>query len=302
VTYAVDVHELTRRFGDFVAVDRVSFQIKPGSIFGFLGPNGAGKSTTIRMLLGILPVSEGQGTVLGKDIRTQALEIRSRVGYMSQKFSLYEDLTVWENLTFFSGLFGLRDPRRLEELLELLRLKEYRRTLAIHLPGGIRQRLAFAVALVHDPEIVFLDEPTGAVDPALRRYLWEIIVNLSQRGKTVMVTTHYMDEVERCDRICFIFGGKVIAQGSPSQLKREHVAGQMYQFQPTDRLQALEALARLEGAESPFPAGTSVRLVWQGSPDSLERQLRGLGLLQGELRAVTPNLEDVFISLVGATS
>lgn len=294
---AVDVHNLTRRFGDFVAVDRVSFQIPKGSIFGFLGPNGAGKSTTIRMLLGILAVSEGEGTVLGRDIRTQAEAIRSQVGYMAQKFSLYEDLTVWENLEFFAGIFQVKGKGRLEHLLELLRLKEYRHSLATSLPGGIRQRLAFAVALVHDPEIVFLDEPTGAVDPALRRYFWEIIVELAQSGKTVMVTTHYMDEVERCDDICFIYGGKVIAQGSPTELKRDHVSGHIYQFEPTRRLRALHALQKMPEVLNPFPAGTAVRFQSEASAEALRPQLQEF--LQGDLRAVRPTLEDVFISLVG---
>ncbi len=296
--YAVDVKDLTRRFGDFVAVDKVSFQIAAGSIFGFLGPNGAGKSTVIRMLLGILPVSDGEGTVLGRDIRTQADAIRSQVGYMAQKFSLYEDLTVWENLQFFAGIFLVKDPGRLEHLLELLRLKDYRKTLAVALPGGIRQRLAFAVALVHDPEIVFLDEPTGAVDPALRRYFWEIIVDLSQSGKTVMVTTHYMDEVERCDQICFIYGGRLIAQGSPSELKREHVSGHIYQFEPTARLEALHALARLPDVRNPFPAGSAVRFQSEASLADLQPRVQSY--LKTPLAQVRPTLEDVFISLVGA--
>lgn len=290
--FVVDVKDLTRRFGDFVAVDRVSFQIARGSIFGFLGPNGAGKSTTIRMLLGILPVSDGSGTVLGKDIRTQTVEIRSQVGYMAQKFSLYEDLTVWENLEFFAGIFQVTERGRLEQLLELLRLEEYRKTLAASLPGGIRQRLAFAVALVHDPEIVFLDEPTGAVDPALRRYFWEIIVDLAQRGKTVMVTTHYMDEVERCDNICFIYGGRVIAQGSPSELKRDHVRGRIYQFEPRNRLEALDQLARMPEVHNPFPSGLSVRFQSEGELEELR------GRTQSDLKIVRPTLEDVFISLV----
>lgn len=297
MSYAVDVRDLTRRFGDFVAVDRVSFQIPAGSIFGFLGPNGAGKSTTIRMLLGILPVSDGEGTVLGRDIRTQTESIRARVGYMAQKFSLYEDLTVWENLEFFAGIFQVDDPARLEHLLELLRLQEYRDRMAVALPGGIRQRLAFAVALVHDPEIVFLDEPTGAVDPALRRYFWEIIVDLSQRGKTVMVTTHYMDEVERCDKICFIYGGQVIAQGSPSELKRDHVKGHIFQFEPVRRLEALHRLAEMAEIKNPFPAGTAVRFQSEAPFEALQSRVKGLA--QSELRQVRPTLEDVFISLVG---
>lgn len=198
--FCVDVKDLTKKFGDFAAVDGVSFQIPYGTIFGFLGPNGAGKSTTIRMLLGILPVSSGSGKVLGLDVRTQAQQIRSRVGYMSQKFSLYEDLTVAENLNFFAGVQGLPPTlasARREHLVKLCRLEDHLSQLAFHLPGGIRQRLAFSVALLHDPDIIFLDDPTGPVDPALRRCFWDIIVQLSRAGKTVMVTTQNMDEVER---------------------------------------------------------------------------------------------------------
>ena len=227
----VDVRDLTRRFGHFVAVDRVSFQIPRGTIFGFLGPNGAGKSTTIRMLLGILPVSEGEGQVLGFDIRTSSEEIRARVGYMSQRFSLYEDLTVLENLRFFGGVFGLAGARldqRVRELVEMTRLEGFEKQLAQGLPGGIRQRLALATSLLHDPELVFLDEPTGAVDPALRRYFWERIAELSAAGRTVMVTSHHMDEVERCHDICFIHHGRLMAQGSPGELKNRHLPGEMW--------------------------------------------------------------------------
>jgi len=285
----VDVRNLTRKFGDFVAVDGVSFQIPAGSIFGFLGPNGAGKSTTIRMLLGILPITSGEGTVMGFDIRTEAVKIRSRVGYMSQKFSLYEDLTVAENLAFFGGIFGVQ-PR--VELLETCRLTDHRTHLARDLPGGIRQRLAFAVSLIHDPDIVFLDEPTGAVDPAQRRYFWELIAGLAQRGKTVMVTTHYMDEVERCDQICFIHRGKRMAQGSPSELKREHLLGTMYRCEPSDRARALETLQSL--TQNPYASGTGVRFLVAGDVAPVE------AALNCPVERVDPTLEDVFISLAAA--
>lgn len=302
-SYSVDVQDLTKKFGDFTAVDRVSFQISRGSIFGFLGPNGAGKSTTIRMLLGILPITSGQGTVLNFDIRTEAQKIRSRVGYMSQKFSLYEDLTVVENLKFFAGVQGLstsQTQQRLSYLVQLCRLEEYQKQLAFHLPGGIRQRLAFAVALLHDPDIVFLDEPTGAVDPALRRYFWDIIVQLSQSGKTVMVTTHYMDEVERCDQICFIASGRLIARGSPSQIKAEALPGQMYHFAPRNRLQALEFLAQQPWARSPFPSGNRVRFL---VPQGVSPKLSCLNeLSQGPVEATEASLEDVFIALQGVTT
>lgn len=298
---AVDVHDLTRRFGDFVAVDRVSFQIPRGTIFGFLGPNGAGKSTTIRMLLGILPVTSGSGTVLGYDIRTRSEEIRARVGYMSQRFSLYEDLTVLENLEFFGGIFGLSGPRlgeRVRELVALARLEGYEREMASGLPGGIRQRLALAASLLHDPEIVFLDEPTGAVDPALRRYFWERIADLSESGRTVMVTSHYMDEVERCHDICFINQGRIIAQGSPERLKREHLRGEMWQVATPDRAETAALLARQPGVEGAFPSGDAVRfLLAPGAP--VAAVAAALGDLRPERAEAT--LEDVFVSLSRGT-
>ena len=303
---SVDVRHLTRTFGDFVAVDDVSFEIPEGAVFGFLGPNGSGKSTTIRLLLGILKVTSGKGTVLGLDIIKQTDQIRRRVGYMAQRFSLYEDLTVAENMTFFAGIHGLprdRAAKRVDALVEKFRLKGYRNDLAANLPGGIRQRLAFAAALLHDPAIVFLDEPTGAVDPALRRYFWDIIAELSQEGKTIMVTTHYMDEAERCDKICFINRGRVIAEGSPSQLKADTLQGSIFGFQPTDRLRALEYLQSIPGIKEPFPAGTAVRFRSEAGslPDGLQAKLQSEGLLADEIKAMEPTLEDVFLTLQGVS-
>lgn len=298
---AVDVQGLTRRFGDFVAVDGATFQIERGAIFGFLGPNGAGKSTTIRMLLGILPPSEGDGTVLGRNLRTQAEEIRARVGYMSQKFSLYQDLTVLENLRFFGGVFALPKKRleeRIDELVEMTRLQGYENTLAAQLPGGIRQRLSLATSLLHDPELVFLDEPTGAVDPALRRYFWERIAGLSAQGKTVMVTSHYMDEVERCHEICFINRGAIIARGSPSELKRDNLHGTMWQVETKSRNRIVELLESLPQVASAFPSGTSVRFLLRPDEEvaQVERELRKAGLSQ-DLHQSDATLEDVFVSL-----
>lgn len=304
MTMSVDVRRLTRTFGDFTAVDEVSFKIPEGSVFGFLGPNGAGKSTTIRLLLGILKVTSGEGTVLGLDIVKETDAIRRRVGYMAQRFALYEDLTVVENLQFFAGIYGLsRDlaSKRIEHLIHQFRLVDYRDDLAVNLPGGVRQRLAFAVALLHDPSIVFLDEPTGAVDPALRRYFWDIIAELSQRGKTVMVTTHYMDEAERCDKICFINRGRVIAQGSPSQLKHDTLKGSIFGFQPTDRLRALELLIDEPDVKEPFPAGSTIRFRVESDslPEGLQSKLEGERLLAGPIKRVEPTLEDVFLTLQG---
>ena len=303
---SVDVRNLTRTFGDFVAVNSVSFEIPEGAVFGFLGPNGAGKSTTIRLLLGILKVTSGEGTVLGLDIVKDTDAIRRKVGYMAQRFALYEDLTVRENMNFFAGIYGLTRStvaKRVDSLVEKFRLQGYRDDLAANLPGGIRQRLAFAVALLHDPSIVFLDEPTGAVDPALRRYFWDIIAELSQEGKTIMVTTHYMDEAERCDKICFINRGRVIAEGSPSQLKADTLKGSIYGFEPTDRLRALEYLGQTAGIVEPFPSGTAVRFRAEAGalPEGLEERLQSEGLLAGPLKPMPATLEDVFLTLQGVT-
>ena len=298
---SVNVRDLTKRFGNFVAVDRVSFEIPEGSIFGFLGPNGAGKSTTIRMLLGITSVTSGEGTVLGRNIRTQSQEIRSRVGYMAQRFSLYEELTVQENLDFFAGVFGLEGRQgraRIEELIELTRLRGAEREMAATLPGGIRQRLALAVALVHDPDIVFLDEPTGAVDPALRRYFWELIVDLSVAGKTVMVTSHHMDEVERCDNICFITAGRLIAQGSPSELKRNYLRGQAMEVVTPRRAEISDWLKSQLGVSNPFPAGSSVRFVLTGDAGEIVQKFATIARPGETVRPTRPTLEDVFVSLV----
>ncbi len=299
---AIDVHDLTRRFGSFVAVDGVSFQIPRGTIFGFLGPNGAGKSTTIRMLLGILPVTSGSGTVLGYDILTQSEEIRARVGYMSQRFSLYEDLTVQENLEFFGGIFGLADPHlavRVRELVAMTRLGGYEHQMSQGLPGGIRQRLALAASLLHDPQIVFLDEPTGAVDPALRRYFWERIAELSASGRTVMVTSHYMDEVERCHDICFIHHGRIIAQGSPGRLKREHLQGEMWRARTPARAGVASLLSRTPGISGVFPSGDAVRFLVArgGSAEAVARALEGSGLPCAPPEHAEATLEDVFVSL-----
>jgi len=219
---AVKVENLTRRFGDFTAVNRISFKVPRGEIFGFLGPNGAGKSTTIRMLCGLLEPTEGEGTVAGFDVKSQAEEIKQHIGYMSQKFSLYEDLTVEENIDFYGGIYGLtakKLDKRKRWAIEMAGLKDHRRSLTAILSGGWKQRLALACAILHEPPIVFLDEPTSGVDPISRRGFWDLIYEMAERGITIFVTTHYMDEAEYCDRIALIYGGNMIAIGTPMELK-----------------------------------------------------------------------------------
>ncbi len=224
---AVSVADLEKRFGSFVAVDRISFSVKRGEIFGFLGANGAGKSTTIRMLCGILSPTSGSGQVAGLDIMRQSEAIKSRIGYMSQKFSLYQDMTVAENIDFFMGIYGVARRRRAERkawALEMTRLQDSGGMLTGTLPTGLRQRLALGCALLHEPEIVFLDEPTSGVDPGTRRRFWAFIRELAGAGITIFVTTHYMDEAENCDRIAMIFSGRILACASPAELKRTFAA------------------------------------------------------------------------------
>ncbi len=226
--FAVVVESLEKRFGSFVAVNRISFQVARGEIFGFLGPNGAGKSTTIRMLCGILAPTSGRGTVAGFDIRTQPEEIKANIGYMSQKFSLYQDLTVEENIDFYSGIYCIpakKKRERKEWVIEMSGLAEHRRSLTAILSGGWRQRLALGCAILHEPPIVFLDEPTSGVDPISRRQFWDLIYDLSGKGVTIFVTTHYMDEAEYCNRLGLIYRGDLIALGTPHELKVEMARG-----------------------------------------------------------------------------
>jgi ABC-2 type transport system ATP-binding protein len=220
----ISTHGLSRRFGSLIAVRDVSFDVYPGEIFGVLGPNGAGKSTTIRMLCGILDPSSGEGRVVGLDIRREAELIKQRIGYMTQRFSLYEDLSVEENLQFYAGIYDVprnRRRARIEQVLETIGLKERRRQLAGTLSGGWKQRLALACATAHHPEMLFLDEPTAGVDPAARRAFWDTIYQMAERGTTILVTTHYMDEAERCQRLAFLSRGHLIGVGTPTQITEQ---------------------------------------------------------------------------------
>ncbi|MCH5221091.1 MAG: ABC transporter ATP-binding protein [Muribaculaceae bacterium] len=226
----ISVRELTKRFGDFTAVDRITFDVRRGEIFGFLGANGAGKTTAMRMLCGLSFPTSGSGTVAGFDIMREGEKIKRRIGYMSQRFSLYDDLTVWENIRLFAGIYGLtpyRTKRRAVELLSRLDFRSERNTLVGSLPLGWKQKLAFSIATLHNPEIVFLDEPTGGVDPITRRQFWELIYEAADRGTTVFVTTHYMDEAEYCTRVSIMVDGEVRALDTPAALKRQFAAESM---------------------------------------------------------------------------
>lgn len=222
---AIEARELTRRFGAFTAVDGITFDVREGEVFGFLGANGAGKTTAIRMLIGSLAPSSGSARVAGYDLRTEAAAVRGRIGYMSQRFSLYEDLTVRENISLYGGIYGLSDQEirsRGSALVEELQLAHAQDSLVRSLPLGWRQKLAFSVALLHEPAVVFLDEPSGGVDPITRRQFWEMIYAAAARGTTVLVTTHYMDEAEYCDRVSIMVDGRIDAMGTPEELKREY--------------------------------------------------------------------------------
>jgi len=223
VEYAIEIKNLTKKFGDFVAVDNISFNVKKGEIFGFLGPNGSGKTTVIRLLIGLLDASSGSGNVLGYDIIRENAEIRKHTGYMSQKFSLYEDITVEENLDFYGGIYGVpRDKikQRKQEILEMADLVGKEKLITGSLSGGWKQRLALGCSIIHDPDILFLDEPTGGVDPIARRQFWDIIYKLSQKGVTIFVTTHYMDEAEHCNTIGFFYYGEVLLMDTPNNMKK----------------------------------------------------------------------------------
>jgi ABC-2 type transport system ATP-binding protein len=301
---AIQVFRLVKRFGDFVAVDGVSFDVARGEVFGLLGPNGAGKSTIIRMLCGILSPTEGDGAVAGHSISREPEEVRARIGYMSQKFSLYLDLTVSENLEFYGGIYGVapdRLRRRTSWAIEMAGLQEQRNRLTGELSAGWRQRLALGCALLHEPQVVFLDEPTAGVDPISRRQFWNVIYDLAAAGVTCLVTTHYLDEAERCDRVGLIFGGKLIALDSPAALKRLPEVGAMLQVACERPGQAVAVLqqtpgvgfARLHGAllhvSLPQPDGAAQLIADALAP-------HGLRVTQAEL--VTPTLEDVFVSLI----
>lgn len=305
MTPAVHLNDVVKQFGDFTAVDHISLEIPPGEIFGFLGPNGAGKSTTIRMLCGLLTPTSGQGRVHGLDIVTQSEEIKANIGYMSQRFSLYEDLRAEENMKFFGGVYGLASKilaRRIGEVLDLIGLTGRRASMTRELPGGVKQRLALGCALLHQPPIIFLDEPTSGVDPLTRRNFWELIYTLAEEDVTVFVTTHYMEEAEYCNRIGLIDSGRLIALGSPAQLKQDHLTGRVYEIETADVLTAVEALA---AADEVFEAAVFGRVMHVRMAEGVEAAeylspfLNSAGQGIKRIEPIEPTLEDVFVALVG---
>jgi ABC-2 type transport system ATP-binding protein len=299
---AVEVEGLTRVFGDFVAVDHIDLQVAKGVIFGFLGPNGAGKSTTIRMLCGLLLPSGGSGTVGGYDIITQSETIKQNIGYMSQKFSLYDDLTVEENINFFSGIYGVEGSNknaRKEWALEMAELKDKRGALTRTLPGGYKQRLALGCAILHEPPILFLDEPTSGVDPVSRRNFWNLIYGMAKTGTTVFVTTHYMDEADYCDRLALIYRGRIIAEGTPNELRKGNMSRDVLEIEAEPLVSAMEALDK-QGIETAVfgsllhatvqDAGAAIPLIKKIAVDA--------NITVSRIDKIVPSLEDVFVTLI----
>ena len=300
----IEVTDLTKKFGDFTAVDRVSFTVSRGAIMGYLGPNGSGKTTTIRMLLGLLRPSSGQGKVLGLDIESDAEAIRPRVGYMSQKFALYDDLTVRENLAFYAGVYGVQQAdQRLEAVLAQIGLTEQQNERVKGMSTGWRQRLALGVALTHQPTLIFLDEPTSGVDPRARRAFWDLIYALAEQGTTIFVTTHYMDEAEYCHQLGIMFRGQLLAMGTPDALKADTLRGSIWDVTVTPLMSALTALDDLPGVTRVNLAGDHLRVETVGVALRAEQirshlQQKGFGA-DTAVSPADPTLEDVFITLAG---
>ena len=302
--YAVKVVNLTKRFGDFTAVDGVTFNVQGGVIFGFLGPNGAGKTTTIRMLLGLLRPTAGHAAVLGYDVVRQPEEIRKHIGYMSQRFSLYRDLTVSENLDFYGRTYGVRGERlrkRKQFVVEMAGLEGRERELTRNLSGGWKQRLALGAAILHEPEMLFLDEPTAGVDPISRRAFWDLLYQLAEDGTTILVTTHYMDEAEHCQDLAFIHNGRIIAQGAPDEIKINKMQGQVLEIDCTQPDKAIGILRRMNLFEEVALYGALIHVVAEGIMEQKPRIAQVLAEAEVQVQVmdiIVPSLEDVFISNV----
>jgi len=302
--HAVETAELTKQFDHFTAVDGVTFTVRRGEIFGFLGPNGAGKTTTIRMLLGLIAPTAGRATVLGFDIVRQTAEVRQRIGYLSQRFSLYNDLTVAENLNFFGGTYGVRGEqlkKRKADVLAMAGLRGRERELTANLSGGWRQRLALGCAILHEPEMLFLDEPTAGVDPISRREFWDLLYALSDEGRTIFVTTHYMDEAEHCHRLAFIQRGRLVALGSPEEIKAEKMRGQVLEIDCSKPELAMSALRDLALFDEISLYGALIHVVAEGIEvhrPQVVAALRESGVEIRSMDIIAPSLEDVFIASV----
>ena len=305
---AVEIHDLVKSFGSFMAVDHVSINVAKGEIFGFLGPNGAGKSTTIRMLCGLLTPTSGRASVNGLDVATQPEEVRQKIGYMSQKFSLYDDLTVEENIDFFTGMYGVPRAVRAERkqyVLEMANLTERRGAMTRTLSGGWKQRLALGCAILHDPPVLFLDEPTSGVDPLARGAFWHLIHDLAETGHTIFVSTHYMDEAEYCHRLALMYRGKVIALGTPEELKSGLSSQRLFHLETGDPLATMRALEGLAGARDVAVFGGGLHVTVDGAEADaararIEERLAAKDIAVRRMEAIEPSMEDVFVAMIEA--
>ncbi len=299
---ALETKNLVKHFDHFVAVDDVSFSVQRGEIYGLLGPNGAGKTTTIRMLLGLLNPTSGRGAVLGYDIVTGAEEIRKRVGYVSQKFGLYSDLTVAENFNFYGGVYGIPRPalaERREQVLAMVDLRGQENVRVSSLAGGSRQRLALACALSHQPEFLFLDEPTAGVDPISRRALWDLVYDLAENGTSILVTTHYMDEAENCHRLAFIYQGRIVAEGTPHEMKEQQMHAQVVEIDCDNTDAALSALRDAKLFDEVALYGSLIHAIGENAAAqiaSVQDLLNAKGIATKSVQVILPSLEDVFIA------
>jgi ABC-2 type transport system ATP-binding protein len=302
--YAVSTDNLTKRFDRFVAVDHISFTVARGTIFGFLGPNGSGKTTTIRMLLGLLQPSEGRAAILGYDCVRETDQIRRQAGYLSQRFSLYNELTVTENLNFYGHTYGVTGKRLAERkrfILELAGLRGRERELTRNLSGGWKQRLALGAAILHEPEILFLDEPTAGVDPVSRRQFWELLYAQAAAGRTIFVTTHYMDEAEQCQALAFIHRGVIIARGSPAEIKAQQMRGQVLEIECGPTGTALPILKRLGVFAEVALYGARIHAIAENVAETIPRAqaaLAAAGVTVAGMTPIPPSLEDVFVSRI----
>jgi len=296
----IRVEHLTRKFGDFVAVDDISFSVQPGEIVGYLGPNGCGKTTTIRMLLGLLQPTSGSARVLGFDAFAETEEVRSRCGYMSQKFALYDDLTVLQNLEFYAGVYGVKKGASISNTLSLVGLQDHRQLLTRSLSAGWRQRLALGIALVHSPRLLFLDEPTSGVDPLARREFWELIYQLAESGVTIFITTHYMDEAEYCHRVGLMRSGKLLAFDSPTRLKHSALKGDAWDISSASMAQTAAVLEQLPGRLRVSLLGDQVHLLTRKARtdiSNIQRYLSSNGVVDATITSGELTLEDVFMHL-----
>ncbi len=299
----LEVIGLTKKFGNFTAVDHVSFAVRPGEVLGYLGPNGSGKTTTIRMLCGLMRPTEGTAHIMGIDVSRNAEAVKPHIGYMSQKFALYDELTVLENLQFYAGVYDVperEEPERLKEILHMAGLTGREKTFTRELSGGWRQRLALGCALIHRPPLLFLDEPTSGVDPVARREFWDLIYQLAAQGTTIFITTHYMDEAEHCNRVAFMYRGKLLAFDTPARLKVQYLQGTAWDLDATPLLEAVEALSGADGIAQASLHGDRAHVIVRSSewtPERLQQWLGDKGIRVQSVERVESSLEDVFTLL-----